>query len=159
MKRWFFTSVLSVGLLGMVWESTVQAQGYSPYFPQTMGYQGPGRPALSPYLDLTRGGNAAANYYLGTLPEINRRAVTTLQNAAIRDLERTVESPRPGDEPLLYGREGPLPPTGHAATFVYYGGYYNIPNGPSPIRPPRGQMTSSTMMTQTQTQTPRMPGR
>lgn len=87
MKRWFFTSVLSVGLLGMVWESTVQAQGYSPYFPQTMGYQGPGRPALSPYLDLTRGGNAAANYYLGTLPEINRRAVTTLQNAAIRDLE------------------------------------------------------------------------
>jgi hypothetical protein len=31
------------------------------------------RPGLSPYLNLIRGGNTAANYYLGTRPEIQRR--------------------------------------------------------------------------------------
>jgi len=135
MKRLLLTWVLSVGFLALVGEPGVQAQYYPPYFPPTMGYQSPGRPALSPYLDLTRGGNPAANYYLGTRMEENRRAVLSMQNAAIRDLW-AVESPRPGEEGLLQGRESPMSPTGHATTFVYYGGYYNLPNGPLPMRPP-----------------------
>jgi len=31
-------------------------------------------PALSPYLNLVRGGNPAVNYYLGVLTEFDRRA-------------------------------------------------------------------------------------
>ncbi len=44
------------------------------------------RPRLSPYLDLANGGNPAVNYYLGTLPEFERRGTQRLYGAAISDL-------------------------------------------------------------------------
>src|SRR5438105_5597506 len=47
-----------------------------------------GRPQLSPYLNLLRGGSPAANYYLGVIPEVDRRANTAAFGAAISDLER-----------------------------------------------------------------------
>src|SRR5713226_9128309 len=46
-----------------------------------------GRPQLSPYLNLLRGGSPAANYYLGVVPERERRANAALFGSAISDLE------------------------------------------------------------------------
>ena len=50
------------------------AQTMPPYFPNQPNYGVGFRPRLSPYLDLANGGNPAVNYYLGTLPEFDRRA-------------------------------------------------------------------------------------
>jgi hypothetical protein len=100
-------------------------------------------PALTPYLNLRRGGNPAANYFLGVLPEIDRRTTATQQNAAITDLERRVDTPLASEEPLLEGRSVRLPPTGHATYFGSTGNYFG-PSGPlaspSPgIGRPRGR--------------------
>jgi len=49
---------------------------------------GPGyRPQLSPYLNLIRGGDQAANYFLGVQPEQRRRADAYDFRTAITDLE------------------------------------------------------------------------
>jgi hypothetical protein len=56
----------------------VHAQGYAPNYQFSPyarpNYVGSPRPVLSPYLNLLRGGNPAANYFLGVLPEFERRA-------------------------------------------------------------------------------------
>lgn len=90
--------------------STGSAGGYSPY----------SRPTLSPYLNLTRGGSAAANYYLGVVPEFQRRAQANQFSSQIRDLERRT-TPGALEEDLL----PTLPETGHGTQFLSYGSYYN----------------------------------
>src|SRR5207247_6563256 len=51
----------------------------APYYGQPYGgsYRsmggGFGRPGLSPYLNMLRGGSPAANYYLGVVPEFERQ--------------------------------------------------------------------------------------
>lgn len=100
-------------------------------------------PALTPYLNLRRGGSPAANYFLGVLPEIDRRTTAAQQNAAITDLERRVEAPQTTEDSLLEGRSLRLPPTGHATYFGSTGNYFG-PSGPlaspSPaIGRPRGR--------------------
>src|SRR5438094_1431449 len=68
------------------------------------------RPQLSPYLNLLRNnGDPAINYYLGTLPEFQRRQNDLLYRQQLDTLEakqivREVEEKE--EEPL------PLPPTG-----------------------------------------------
>src|SRR5713226_1658932 len=51
-----------------------------------VGYQ----PPLSPYLNLLRGGNTAANYFLGTVPEIERRQNNQLFRSALQELDQKV---------------------------------------------------------------------
>jgi hypothetical protein len=119
------------GLLVLLATGTASAQYNPNAYRPTAGSYAPFSPVLSPYLDLTRGGNPAVNYFLGTLPEIDRRATQARQGAAILDLDRRLEAPPPG-EPLLptdvVGEvtKGALPPTGHAAVFTNYSTYYGL---------------------------------
>jgi hypothetical protein len=84
---------------------------YNPYLNQ---------PRLSPYLNIVRGGsNPAINYYLGTLPEVERRATQAVYGNAIIRLERQVTG--------LESTEEDLPPqanSGHPAYFANTGGYF-----------------------------------
>ncbi len=85
------------------------------------------RPALSPYLNLLRGGDPAANYYLGVLTEYDRRfqlsrplpssPMTSLRGDAMLDDRADLDVPI---------RE--LPPTGHSAGFMIYNSYFRVPN-------------------------------
>lgn len=117
--------VIALGLLGCVAVEPAAAQFYPGYTTP----HGRRNPALNPYLNLTRGGNPAVNYFLGVLPELDRRAVTEQQGAVLLDLERRLEAPTVGD---LGERaaDGALPPTGHPAVFANYSTYYSMPSLP-----------------------------
>ena len=77
---------------------------------------------VSPWLDLTRGGSPAANYYLGVLPEYQRRYEMGLPRL-------TLELPRydatVDDRVNLDVLEKQLPPTGHPTGFLIYNSYFN----------------------------------
>jgi hypothetical protein len=138
MKRLTLTGLAALGLLGFVSVQSASAQSYPFYGPSYGNYGRPG-PQLSPWLNLTRGGNPAANYFLGVLPEMDRRANKVEVNATLMDLERRVELPGPmlpgaPDDVLGDLKTGALPPTGHAAVFTAYGTYFGL-NPPS--QPPR----------------------
>jgi len=85
------------------------------------------RPALSPYLNLLRGGDPAANYYLGVMTEYDRR----FREARIG---LPTEPPIPYLDPVLDDRadldvrDRQLPPTGHTSGFMIYNAYYRLPN-------------------------------
>src|SRR5262249_13009686 len=51
---------------------------------------------LSPYLNLIRGGDPAANYYLGTIPEQQRRYNAYQTRNALQDLD--ARTTRPAEE-------------------------------------------------------------
>jgi len=110
-----------------------------PFGPAGQGYRpGPfpsGTPGLSPYLDLTRGGNRAANYFLGTIPEIERRRNAAQFGAAIQGLERRQ---RPTTEVEAEELVPTLPETGHPVAFGSYYPYYLLGAGPTSVaRPPQ----------------------
>jgi hypothetical protein len=88
--------LLTSACLASLWLSsgTAQAQyGLGQYRPAN-------RARLSPYLNLTRGGDQAANYYLGVIPEQDRRYNDSLFSGQIRQLEqrRGIEPPRLADD-------------------------------------------------------------
>jgi hypothetical protein len=85
--------------------------GNSPY-----GY---GTPRLSPYLNLLRGGNTAANYFMGVVPEVERRANAALYGSQIQELARRTEGAAEAQD--LFPR---LTETGHPAVFANYGTYF-----------------------------------
>jgi hypothetical protein len=97
--------------------------------PYNSSFTRPG-PNLSPYLNLLRGGNPAANYYLGVVPEVERRNNAAQFRAGIADLSRRLETPlEPGREELFPS----LPETGHPVQFQNYSYYFG---GGAPGRPP-----------------------
>jgi hypothetical protein len=126
-----------------------QYNPYSPYSPYTpyprAGLYNPySSPALSPYLNLRRGGSPAANYYLGVVPEVQRRQQYNQLNAEIRDVEQRRLTPLAPDTEALVPQ---LPETGHATQFLnvspYFTGgnpYYNPPAATQPQQrqPARG---------------------
>jgi len=119
---------LSLGLLCVFGSGTASAQ-YGPYGPVNRpGLYPYGTPGLSPYLDLTRGGNLAANYFLGTIPEIERRRNAARFGAAIQDLERRPTTTEPAVDELV----PTLPGTGHPVAFMSYYPYYNLGSIPNP---------------------------
>jgi hypothetical protein len=122
MNRYLSTSVASVVLLlaATVQPAAAQAYNYSPY--SRPGFGPYTRPTVSPYLNLLRGSNTAANYYLGVLPEFQRRYDALQYGAAIQDLERR-SVPRPQEEDLL----PTLPETGHGAAFNNTLQYFPVP--------------------------------
>jgi hypothetical protein len=121
-----------------------QAQNTYPYLPPQYGpgYQTP----LSPYLNFLRGGDPAANYFLGVVPEFQRR-----QNAA--QFRSQIQGLQILTAPLRNPPEGPeadLPrgfiPSGHAATFGFTGSFFGGPQTgvPRPAAGGRGQYTPFT---------------
>jgi hypothetical protein len=139
MGRLFWTRLVFLGGLFLLVESRpAAAQGfYSP--PPVSPYQ---QPTLSPYLNLLRGGNIAANYFLGVLPDIQQRSINAQYGSAILNLERrTTQRPEAPTDELF----PPLPSTGHPTFFMNYGPYYNLgspragtaPAARSPIFPNR----------------------
>jgi hypothetical protein len=139
MKRLVLTALAALILCGA---STARAQ-FQPAAPPNygVGY----RPQLSPYLNLIRGGDQAANYYLGTLPEFQRRANAQQFSTEINELDRRVFGTVLTQEQLL-GQ--PLPATGHPTAFGYTGYYFGSsnpygarglrPGGPVTTRPSSG---------------------
>ena len=127
-------AVFAVGLLGTFAAGRASAQyyppSYGPVYGSGFGTYGPTGSTLSPWLNLTRGGNPAANYFLGVLPEFDRRRNQAEVARQLIDLDRRVETPPaqplPTDEVLGNLTGGGLPPTGHPAAFANYGSFYNL---------------------------------
>ncbi|MFL5245100.1 MAG: hypothetical protein ACJ8FY_23605 [Gemmataceae bacterium] len=106
---------------------------FSPY--ARPNYSTGARPALSPYLNLLRGGNPAANYFLGVLPEFERRANAVQFSTAIQDLEQRSAMVGDTGEPLAVTLT-----TGHPTAFGNTAGYFGNGAGQrvSPTNAPTG---------------------
>src|SRR5262249_10821609 len=92
-------------------------------------FQSFNRPALSPYLNLLRGTNPAANYYLGVVSEFDRRATKTLYGNAIQNLaQRQLDTSVPAEIELEVATG--LPATGHPAYFNNLGSYFPVGGQP-----------------------------
>jgi hypothetical protein len=116
-----FLSTSFAALLGLL-AVTVQpapAQSTYPFQPPRFGpgYQTP----LSPYLNFLRGGDAAANYFLGVLPEQQRRQDRNIFQGQIQGLTNLLPAP-----PGVRNRDidTPLLSTGHPTAFGYTGSYF-----------------------------------
>jgi len=96
--------------------ASAQQYGYPGSYANTLN-----RPQLSPYLNLLRGGNVASNYFLGTIPEQQRRANDAIFRAQIQSLETRPLIPAVTATDDLFGA---LPGSGHETAFLNYGGYY-----------------------------------
>jgi hypothetical protein len=126
MKRLFSIGIAALGVFlataGGAW-----AQGYYPGAPGVYpGYQRPNfgaapTPALSPYLNLLRGGDPAANYYLGVLPELDRRANAIQFQSSINTIQQRLGLETTPEGILSIPRE-----TGHPSYFLTYGSYYTF---------------------------------
>ena len=133
MKR--FLGALAGALAGVVLAgSPAHAQMTFPY---SRPNYGPGyTPQLSPYLNFLRGGDPAANYFLGTLPEFQRRANAKQFGAAINalNLDLLNQSTAQPVDPLLFQ---PLMQAGHPTVFNNTLTYFNqmTPVGGG-VRPP-----------------------
>src|SRR5258708_5352915 len=93
MKRHLFLSVAALAVL--LGSQARPAAAQSVYYGSGPNQFTPyGSPRLSPYLNLLRGGTnpaaPAANYFIGTIPEIERRANVRQFSNAILGLDRQV---------------------------------------------------------------------
>jgi hypothetical protein len=130
MTRLTLSGLLVTGVFWLAITGTAQAQ-----YPGSPAQGGPfggggfgagnpyGRPQLSPYLNLLRGGNPAANYYLGVIPERERRSNAAMFGSAINDLEWRTRYGAGGE--LDLGE--PITSSGHPTAFLNTGSYYNVP--------------------------------
>jgi len=92
------------------------------------GYIGPGgpfqatpRPVISPALGLTLGRSNAANYFLGTVPNLQAQAQST--RFIMPDVGGARQLVAPTEEVLRV-----LPETGHPVQFLSYGPFYGSLN-------------------------------
>jgi hypothetical protein len=135
MKRFILAALSTLAALGFS-GSSAWAQNTYPYMPPQYG---PGyQTQLSPYLNFLRGGDPAANYFLGVIPEFQRRQNTNQFRSQIQDLQvRTAPIRTP--EEMIEARTNPkkLLPSGHAAAFNSTLGYFNNLGGSIP-RPQGG---------------------
>ncbi|MBL8795677.1 MAG: hypothetical protein JNM56_17360 [Planctomycetia bacterium] len=110
-------AILTGLAFGLAGASSAQAQygGVGRYGP----YSRP--PALSPYLNLLNGGNAALNYYLQVQPAFERRAFAQQTEATLLDLERRTSATTNEVENLF----PTLSETGHPVGFMQFSPYFN----------------------------------
>jgi len=139
------TRTILASTLVFVLASAAHAQT-SPYPQYNLNLYGPGLvspynssftrpgPSLSPYLNLLRGGNPAANYYLGVIPEIERRNNAAAFSAGILDLSQRIDNPVGGTDQLFAN----LPQTGHPVQFFNFSTYFGS-GGPLGARQQAGQ--------------------
>src|SRR5690348_8952842 len=115
MKRFILAPLAALlGLLAVEVSASAQfaypIQGAQRY----PGWQTP----LSPYLNLLRGGDPAANYFIGVQPEFQRRQDRNTIYPAIQGLANQLP-PRPGT--VERDIDSPLASTGHPVAFGYTG--------------------------------------
>ncbi|MBI3406890.1 MAG: hypothetical protein HY040_00855 [Planctomycetes bacterium] len=125
MQRTLFLSVLATALI----PGAASAQYFPLQRPQLNPYA---QPAISPYLDIVRGGNPAINYYNGTLTEFDRR------NNALQQQYMQSQVNQLQQQTTLLEEQDFIPAlsqTGHAAGFQVYGGYYTFQNAPRSFFP------------------------
>ncbi|MBY0528235.1 MAG: hypothetical protein K2R98_32900 [Gemmataceae bacterium] len=139
MNRQLILSLTALGVLVLAESGSAHAQ--SVYYGGPNAVTPYGAPRLSPYLNLLRGGNnpaaPAANYYMGVVPEIERRANAQQFGNAIIGLERQVTGLEETEDQFPT-----LPQTGHGSVFNNYSGYFN--NTGAASRPPRTQQRPPT---------------
>ncbi len=113
-------TAMAIAAVSMTASATAQQPPYSPYGRQ--GYSPYSRPTLSPYLNLLRGGNPAANYYMGVVPEVERRANQYQNSMELQDLQKRLQTPAAGSEAeeIL----PTLPGTGHPTGFMTLTPYF-----------------------------------
>jgi hypothetical protein len=112
----------AAGLLLLVSVQQASAQGASARVPNFRPYW---RQPLTPYLDIARGGSPAINYFLGTLPEQERRANFGFLSSELQDLDNRVLNAAIGlnvVNPILPG--GPEKSTGAHPVFGTTGPFY-----------------------------------
>jgi hypothetical protein len=134
MRQLLVASAVAVGVSALLSARPAFAQYPYPTSTQSPTYRPTpnvyARPGLSPYLNLLRGGSPAANYFLGVVPERERRATSAQYGTAILDLERRA-APSPAIDELV----PELPSTGHPTGFLNYGNYYGFGTGPRTFPP------------------------
>jgi hypothetical protein len=131
MKRLLAISLVALAALLGLSPGTASAQYYRPLGPPNYG---PGyRAPLSPYLNLLRGGDPAANYFLGTVPEFERRSNDRVFRSALRELDER-ERERVVQTAETEGLLTPLPSTGHPTAFMNTASYFGqfTPRTPPP---------------------------
>jgi hypothetical protein len=161
MRRLVFLAPVALGVLlsGAALAAFAQfpASPYGQYFnpySHPPGTNPGGGPRLSPYLNLLRGGNPAANYYLGVVPEIDRRRYQAISQSQIQALEVTTAVPpvNPEDTDLTVATSITGHPTVFNSTASYFGGAGAAPTpnrsvpmsplpAPSPSKPAPGART------------------
>lgn len=116
MKRLVLVSSISLLLFSA---GTASAQ----YGPRPRPNYGPGyQPGISPYLNLLRNGDPAINYYLGTVPEFQRRANASFFRSALIDLDqRATGGAQTDEERLAIPLAGSGHPTAFGNTSTYFG--------------------------------------
>ena len=132
-KRLVPVSLAALVLLGA---GTARAQ----FLPPARPNYGPGyRPQLSPYLNFLRGGDPAANYFLGVIPEFQRRQNANQFRAQIQGLQiLTAPLRNPLAEPLEVTRvPRRLMSSGHPTAFGYTGTFFAT-GQPAAAAPQRG---------------------
>ncbi len=115
---------------------------YSPYAipylysqPQ-VPFPGAGGPRLSPYLNLLRNGtNPAVNYYLGVIPERERRRFQAGASVELRSLQQQVAAPVAPLTPEDEFAPNPSVTGGYVAVFNNTGGYFPRPGTPGLLPP------------------------
>jgi len=124
MKRFILASLTTLfGLLAASSSASAQfaypIQGAQRY----PGWQTP----LSPYLNLLRGGDPAANYFIGVVPEFQRRMDRNITYGTLQSMGNMLP-PRPGiaEEDEF---NAPMRSTGHPTAFGYTGGYFGAGTG------------------------------
>jgi hypothetical protein len=124
MNRLLTAAVFALGFLLAACNQSAWAQ-FGPYQPYgrapTTGYNPSVRgPLLSPYLNLRP--NAASQYFLGTIPEEQRRFQYRQLSSEIQNLER-----QPPSAPVAEEEQVPrLSETGHGVTFMNMSPYYTF---------------------------------
>ncbi len=138
MIRYLFVAALALGAGG-----TASAQyPTQPYYPYPQGavmpnIYNPQQQPLSPYLNLTRGGSPAANYYYGVRPgTVGGTGQTLGAPFTAPGANRQLFFPHLAgasdpSQPREVGEGSVLPPAGHPVTFNNTMGYFPSPLGNS----------------------------
>jgi hypothetical protein len=120
--RHHLLAAATAAVLGLSFAGTASAQSSIGFRPIQQPVWGPGgQPVLlSPYLNLIRGGDPSANFFLGTLAEFQRRQNAYDFRSALDDIN--VRNRIAGEE--LPRTRGPIP-SGTYSLVNNTGGYFN----------------------------------
>ncbi len=119
MKRSILPLLAALFVLLALGVDPAAAQFAYPFQPPRYG---PGyQTQLSPYLNMLRGGDPAANYYIGVVPEFQRREDRNRIYNSLQTMPNRLPAPPGITEEIDF--DTPLPPTGHPTALGYTGSY------------------------------------